>query len=258
MKISHIVAKGVTAGAALSLALLAPQVAYAKEAGTLGTAQSAGPFQVTLIAAPQIGRTRFEARVTRNNLPVTGARVSISVAMPYHKHGAEGGRLAPENIANVSLDPFFGQYARTVKTGMSGIYEARVIVREGDDKGIAVYRFDTHGQPIAHLGMWHPAGGFEVQLTTLPTATTANAGENRFRLLLTREGYPVTDAEVSVNFTMPQMSRMGSAEAFARLTAQNGGFEGDAKLPHAGDWRAVITIKHDGKTGRATYEFPVK
>lgn len=252
MKTKQKVGMGLAVGAGLLMVAAPPS--HAQGAKATGGTQQAGPFQVTLIAAPKVGQTRFETRVWRDGKPVTDARVTLNLSMPYMRHGATVERLQSQT----SLDPTYAQYTGTAKL-MPGTYRAVVSVRAGDDKGSAVYGFEARKTPpVAHLGMWHPAGGFEVRLTTDPEATTAQSGENRFRVQVTREGFPVTDADVSIHLTMPTMARMGSADAYAKLTPQNGAYEGTAKLHHAGGWRAHITVKSGGAKGTATYDFPAK
>jgi hypothetical protein len=244
-------------GLALGASLLTgaiPQLAHAQASDTTRGTQAAGPFQVTLVAAPKVGVVPFEVRVARNGKPVTNANVTLVLAMPYHRHGATISRLHSQT----DLSPAFAQYVGSARL-MEGIYDARILVRADGDHGSAVYRFAARKKPpVAHLGMWHPANGFEVRLSTDPESTTATEGENRFRVQVTREGYTVTDAVVSIHFTMPLMSKMGSAESYVKMTPQNGAYEGTAQLHSAGHWRAHITIKSDGKTGYATYDFPAR
>jgi hypothetical protein len=216
--------------------------ARAQSAGSLGTPQQAGPFQVTLIASPQVGTTRFETRVSRDGRGVSDAKVTLSLSMPNHRHGSTVERLQRPslNAAQVDLEAFAAQY----------------VVKSGRDKGIASYRFTARRTPyVAHIGMWHPAGGFEVRFLTEPNPPVS--GDNRLLVQVTREGYPVTDAQVSVALTMPTMARMGGENVFTTLTASNGRFEGIAKL-HPAEWRARITVKTGSATGSATYDFPVR
>jgi hypothetical protein len=231
--------------------------ARAQSAGSLGTPQQAGPFQVTLIASPQVGTTRFETRVSRDGRGVSDAKVTLSLSMPNHRHGSTVERLQRPslNAAQVDLEAFAAQYVGSARL-MEGTYEARVIVKSGRDKGIASYRFTARRTPyVAHIGMWHPAGGFEVRFLTEPNPPVS--GDNRLLVQVTREGYPVTDAQVSVALTMPTMARMGGENVFTTLTASNGRFEGIAKL-HPAEWRARITVKTGSATGSATYDFPVR
>jgi hypothetical protein len=242
--------------AALSLAavaaLAAPHSAHAA-AAALGTTQQAGSFEVTLIARPTTGPTRFEARITKDDKAVTDAEVSLNLTMPYHKHG---GMTEKVPAVNADLQAGSAQYAKTIKLKMEGIYVARLMVRQGKEKGSATYRFSAHSKPaVAHLGMWHPAGGFEVRLTTDPAKP--KSGANTLRVEVTREGYAVTDASVAVRLIMPGMSRMGGSEAYTKLTSQNGAYEGSADLAHDGDWRAYITVQSGEAKGAATYDFKV-
>jgi hypothetical protein len=230
----------------------APHWARAADAALGNTAQ-AGSFEVTLIADPVTGPTRFEARVAKDGKPVTDADVSLNLTMPYHKHG---GRTEKIPAVNTDLKAGAAQYAQTIKLKMEGAYIARLAVQQGKEKGSATYRFSAHAQrAVAHLGMWHPAGGFEVRLTTAPSRP--KAGTNTLRAQVTREGYAVTDADVAVRLIMPGMSRMGGSETHAKLSEQNGAYEGSADLAHDGDWRAYITVQAGKAKGAAVYDFAV-
>lgn len=241
--------KTITIGLAVGASLMnfAPYSAQAADAA-LGTAQQAGPFTVTLIAAPQLGRTRFEARVSRDGAYVTDAQVRLSLSMPYHKHGGTSDRLA-----DVDVNRQGGQYAGSIKLKMEGIYQARVTVQSAGQKGAATYGFKVSKKaPVVHLGMWHPAGNFEVRLTTDPA--TPKAGENKLRVQVTRDGQPVSDAKVNVYLSMPSM-KMAGAIVNSTLAAAENGYEGTAKLIHAGDWEAHINVQAGGKKGTAVYNF---
>lgn len=225
-----------------------PTAALAAGNGALGVSQQAGPFIVTLIASPQRGRTRFEARVSRDSAYVTDAQVNLSLTMPYHKHGGTSDRLA-----DVDVNPFNGQYVGTAKLTMDGIYEARVDVESAGQKGTAVYRFKVGKKAVnAHLGMWHPAGKFEVRFTTEPA--TPQASENTFRVQVARDGQPVSGATVNLHLSMPGM-RMAGAVVSVALSPSGNAYEGTANLIHAGDWQAHITVDANGAKGTSAYNF---
>ncbi len=240
--------------AALLVALAAPNLAHAQNGATPDGSTEAGPFQVMLIAAPQVGRTHFETRVWRAGQLVTDAKVSMNLRMPYHRHGATVQPLQSET----SLSLTGVQYAADAKL-MEGIYEARVSVKAGNDKGTALFGFTTRrSAPIAHLGMWHQADAFEVQLTTDPASTTGKVGYNHFRVQVTRQGQPVTDATVALTISMPGM-KMAGWRAYTELKAANGGYEGSSNVLHAGsNYQAHIKVQSGGQTGEAVYDFPVR
>ncbi len=239
------IATGLAIGA--SLMNFAPSSVQAADAA-LGTAQQAGPFTVTLIASPQLGRTRFEARVSRDGAYVTDAQVRLSLSMPYHKHGGTSDRLA-----DVDVNRQGGQYAGSIKLKMEGIYQARVTVQGAGQKGAAAYSFKVGKNAAnAHLGMWHPAGNFEVRFTTDPA--TPKAGENKLRVQVARDGQPVSGATVKLHLSMPGM-RMAGAVVSSTLSPSGNAYEGTAKLIHSGDWQAHITVNANGTKGIATYNF---
>jgi hypothetical protein len=100
----------------------------------LGTAQTAGPFQVTLATeapGPKAGETRFQAKVSRGGQPVTGATVGLSLSMPSMKMSGP----------DVTLKPAGDQYEGAANLGMAGEWEAKVTVSAGRETGSATYHF---------------------------------------------------------------------------------------------------------------------
>ncbi|HXG24514.1 MAG TPA: FixH family protein [Chthonomonadales bacterium] len=103
---------------------------------TLGTEQAAGPFQVTLStepAAPKVGDTHFELRISRGGQPVTDATVQLSLSMPSMN------MAGPE----ATLESGGEHYHTTAKLGMAGEWEARVTVTADGESGTATYRFSV-------------------------------------------------------------------------------------------------------------------
>lgn len=101
----------------------------------LGTAQAAGPFQVTLStqpAAPRSGDTRFQAKVTKGGQPVTDATVNLSLSMPSMN-------MAGPEASLQHMDG--GSYEGTANLSMGGDWEAKTSVAGGGDTGTAVHRF---------------------------------------------------------------------------------------------------------------------
>jgi hypothetical protein len=239
---------GLAVAASLATSFAVPMTARAAEAA-LGTTQQAGPFAVTLIAAPKLGNTQFEARVTRDGNAVSPpAKVRLSLSMPYHKHGGTSNPLT-----DVAVSVSGGHYVGTVKLKMEGIYTARLSVQDAGQEGTAVYSFKVHRKAeVPHLGMWHPAGDFAVRLTTEPAPP--KAGENTFRVEVTRNGVGVTGATVNLALTMPSM-RMANANVSVTLAAVGNSYVGTAKLIHGGDWQARIAVRAAGKKGAAVYNF---
>jgi nitrogen fixation protein FixH len=113
----------------------APAVAGA----ALGTEQAAGPFQVTLStdpAAPKVGETRFQAKVSRSGQPVSGATVRVSLSMPSMNMAGPEVTLKPAGA---------GEYEGTANLGMAGDWQAKTTVSAGADTGAAIYQL-TAGQ----------------------------------------------------------------------------------------------------------------
>jgi YtkA-like len=102
----------------------------------LGTAQAAGPFQVTLSTDPtrsKVGETRFRAEVRRDGQPVTDATVNLNLSMTSMT------MVGPE----VVLKPTGDHYEGTANVSMAGEWEAKTTVSAGGDTGTAVYPFSV-------------------------------------------------------------------------------------------------------------------
>jgi nitrogen fixation protein FixH len=100
----------------------------------LGTQQAAGPFQVTLStspAPPKAGETRFQAKVSRDGQPVSGATVTVSLSMPSMK------MTGPD----VTLQAAGDRYEGSANLGMAGEWEAKTTVNASGETGTATYRF---------------------------------------------------------------------------------------------------------------------
>lgn len=111
-----------------------PASAPSSSAASLGTAQAAGPFQVTLSvlpAAPKVGDLKFQATVTRGGQPMRGAAVTVDLTMPS----------TGTNVPTATLNPAGDHYEGTVAVGTAGDWEAKVAISASGEDGAASYQF---------------------------------------------------------------------------------------------------------------------
>lgn len=106
----------------------------------------------------------------------------------------------------------------------------------------------------AALGGEEAAGPFQVTLTTEPAEP--KVGDTLFRARVTRDGSPVTGADITLGLSMPSMN-MGGPEATLKASASGGPgtYEGTANLSMGGEYQANVAVGAGGETGSATYTF---
>jgi nitrogen fixation protein FixH len=93
-----------------------------------------------------------------------------------------------------------------------------------------------------------PAQGTEITFTSDPV--TPKMGDNTFEVMVMKEGQPVDDAQVSVEFLMPAMPEMKMAEM--RTTANlkpagNGTYHGTGQVMMAGKWDVTVMAMRSGQ-----------
>ncbi|MBI3911028.1 MAG: FixH family protein [Armatimonadetes bacterium] len=108
-------------------------------------------------------------------------------------------------------------------------------------------------QAGAGLGTPQPAGVFQVTLSTEPSAP--KMGEMRFRAHVSRDGQPVSDAQLNLSLSMTSMKMIGPEVTLE--PAGDGEYEATANLSMGGGWEAKVTITAGGETGTAVYHFTV-
>ena len=255
MKAMHKVIMGLALGASLMMSAL--QSVQAADDARIGMPQKTGPFQITLLVEPkvaQVGQNRFRVDLTRDGHPVADAKVTLTLTMPLHRHSP---RERHEPRIETQLFASGDAYARFVQLDSQGPWHARVRVQAGEQKGLASYSFRAGKAAPHHLGMQHPAGPFQVVLTTDPHAPTV--GNNHFRVLVTRDGKPVTGATVNLGLAQPLMSKPEPSlyVAFKEAKSSAGLYEGTASLSQTGDWEARINIQVGTHWARTLFQFEV-
>ncbi len=88
-----------------------------------------------------------------------------------------------------------------------------------------------------------------VEFSTVPSPPSK--GKDTFRVKLTEDGGPITEAEVTVTFFMPAMPAMGMSamRTVVKLEDKGGGlYEGSGELPSGGNWQVTIVAQKNGQT----------
>lgn len=101
-------------------------------AATLGSEQSAGPFQMTMSAnpsAPKVGKVEFTVKVIEKGQPVKNAKVKLILEMT--------GMAGP----SVELSSMDDHYMGSADISMAGEWKAKVEIAAGSKNGKAVYAF---------------------------------------------------------------------------------------------------------------------
>ncbi len=88
-----------------------------------------------------------------------------------------------------------------------------------------------------------------MEMTTQPDPP--RKGDNTFRVkLATKNGMPITGAQVSVTFFMPAMPAMGMAAMKTNVDLKDAGggtYEGPGQLGSGGTWQVTLTARQNGR-----------
>jgi RND family efflux transporter MFP subunit len=106
---------------------------------------------------------------------------------------------------------------------------------------------DAMGRPSGVPSLGAPSGAVLVTLKTSPSP--AKTGENSLRAnVADAAGHPVTDAQVEVRLSMPQMGSMPAMEAKATLfEVAPGEYAGQVNIPIAWTWETTVTVRRTGR-----------
>lgn len=100
-----------------------------------------------------------------------------------------------------------------------------------------------------------PAGAMTVTLGSSPNPP--GRGNNTFEVLVSDgQGHPVTDAQVSYNMDMTNMS-MGK-QIVTAAPLGDGRYSGRVRVSMAGPWRVIVSIARAGQTDTARFDFSVR
>ena len=89
---------------------------------------------------------------------------------------------------------------------------------------------------------------FDITLTK-PAPTALTNGPNELELVVKApNGKPVENADVSIEFVRPRTATMAEMRSEFKLhSAGQGIYTGSGDIMMAGKWKAIVTVKQDGK-----------
>jgi hypothetical protein len=104
--------------------------------------------------------------------------------------------------------------------------------------------------PAAQAPPPAPAASTQPLEITLDESQPIKMGENALEVMVTQDGQPVTDADVSVQFFMPAMPQMKMAEMknTVPLKHEGGGrYRGTGSVMMAGTWDTTVMVMRGGQ-----------
>jgi len=187
------------------------------------------------------GNGHFEPREVKLGAKLDGAYQVVSGLSEGEKIAASSAflldsesRLAEAMVAmagmpGMSMEGMAGMAGMEGMKGMEGTKDMK----------------DMTTSPPARSGpMEKKAQDLTLTLSTQPEKT--KAGENILRLKITdRNGKPVTDAQVSFQYTM-NMAGMATSKADAKA-AKDGSYETKANFAMAGEWDVTVIVRRPGQ-----------
>lgn len=98
--------------------------------------------------------------------------------------------------------------------------------------------------------------GYEVvaRIDKNPPAT----GKNNITIAITEAGKPVTDAKVTVNYSMPPMPGMPPMDYKAEAMLKGNEYTATMNLSMSGPWNIAIKIKRGDKTSTMKFNVDVR
>ena len=180
-------------------------------------------------------------------IPTSAVLQSGSQAIAFLDHG--NGVLEPRVVEfGLQLDDSV-MVLRGLKAGDRVVSSANFLVDSEAQLQAAMGAFSPLPQTAAGARN-DAAPQMQIDLSTQPSPP--HKGSNTVLVKLTgTDGKPVTDAQVSVTFTIPAMPAMGMAalHAAASLSEKgNGDYEGVVQLPGGGTWVTNVTVQRAGKS----------
>jgi nitrogen fixation protein FixH len=114
----------------------------------------------------------------------------------------------------------------------------------------------TEGAPQrvagGELGTEREAGPF---IVTMSIEEPLQVGDRNMVVFVAHDGMPVTDGNVVVDLSMPDMQMLGPDVTMTHLA--DGRYEGTANLSMGGPWQAIVRVSAHDETGEAAYHFDV-
>lgn len=85
-----------------------------------------------------------------------------------------------------------------------------------------------------------------------------SVGKNNITITITEAGKPVTDAKVTVNYSMPAMPGMPPMDYKTDATLKGNEFTATMDLSMSGPWNIAIKIKRGDKTSTVKFNIDVR
>lgn len=85
-----------------------------------------------------------------------------------------------------------------------------------------------------------------------------SVGKNNITITITEAGKPVTDAKVTVNYSMPAMPGMPPMDYKTDATVKGNEFTATMDLSMSGPWNIAIKIKRGDKTSTVKFNIDVR
>jgi hypothetical protein len=104
--------------------------------------------------------------------------------------------------------------------------------------------------PAAQAPPPAPAASTQPLEITLDESQPIKMGENALEVMVTQDGQPVTDADVSVQFFMPAMPQMKMAEMKNTVPLKHEGsgrYRGTGNVMMAGTWDTTVMVMRGGQ-----------
>lgn len=85
-----------------------------------------------------------------------------------------------------------------------------------------------------------------------------SVGKNNITITITEAGKPVTDAKVTVNYSMPAMPGMPPMDYKTDATVKGNEYTATMDLSMSGPWNIAIKIKRGDKTSTVKFNIDVR
>lgn len=98
--------------------------------------------------------------------------------------------------------------------------------------------------------------GYEV--TARIDRNPPSTGKNNLTIVITESGKPVTDAKVTVNYSMPAMPGMPPMDYKTDATLKDNEYRATMDLSMSGPWNIAIKIKRGDRTSTMKFNIDVR
>lgn len=85
-----------------------------------------------------------------------------------------------------------------------------------------------------------------------------STGKNKITIVISKDGKPVTDAKVTVNYSMPPMPGMPPMDYKVEAEQKDKGYAATIDFSMSGPWNIAIKFKKDEKTSTVKFNIDVR